>query len=116
MGDSGMTDQQDNGSGHGPTLSRRAALQAGLIAAAGVGVGVSGLSPAGATARPGWSGGRVRQPGSLPYPHLAAGTDTVPQIEHIVVLMLENHSYDNMFGVLGRPGADGFHTGRDGMP
>src|ERR1035437_10125865 len=44
----------------------------------------------------------LRVPGSLPDPALAAGTDTLPGIEHIVVLMLENHSYDNLLGMLGR--------------
>jgi phospholipase C len=60
--------------------------------------------------------GTLRKPGSLPYPHLPAGTDTIPQIEHIVVLMMENHSYDNRLGMLRRPGADGFRIGRDGKP
>ncbi len=32
----------------------------------------------------------------------AAGTDALPQIEHIVVLMMENHSYDNYLGMLNR--------------
>src|SRR5215469_6207977 len=57
-----------------------------------------------------------RQPGSLPYPDLAAGTDTIPKIEHIVVLTMENHSYDNKLGMLGRAGADGFRLGADGKP
>ena len=47
-----------------------------------------------------------RRPGSLPDPRLPAGTDTVPQVEHIVVVMQENHSFDNYFGMLGR--GDGF--------
>ena len=54
----------------------------------------------GATARPaapGWAG--LRQPGSLPDPRLPAGTDTIPQIEHIVVVMMENHPYDNHLGI-----------------
>jgi phospholipase C len=58
----------------------------------------------------------LRQPGSLPYPDLPAGTDTIPKIEHIVVLMMENHSYDNTLGMLRRPGADGFRLGADGKP
>jgi phospholipase C len=111
-----MSDQQGNGSGQGRNLSRRAALQAGLVAAAGVSVGVSGLGSASASVRPAWWRGRLRQPGSLPYPHLAEGTDTVPQIDHIVVLMMENHSYDNKLGMLRRLGADGFRLGRDGLP
>ncbi len=57
-----------------------------------------------------------RQPGSLPYPDLPAGTDTIPKIEHIVVLAMENHSYDNKLGMLDRAGADGFQLGQDGNP
>ena len=56
----------------------------------------------------------LRAPGSRPYPALAAGTDTMPGIEHIVVLMMENHSYDNILGMLGR--GDGFTLGQDGLP
>jgi phospholipase C len=56
----------------------------------------------------------LRAPGSLPYPTLPPGTDTMPEIEHIVVLMLENHSFDNIFGMLGR--GDGFKLGADGLP
>lgn len=47
----------------------------------------------------------------LPHPDLPPGTDTLPQIRHIVVLMMENHSFDNYLGTLGRgdglPTADG---------
>ena len=56
----------------------------------------------------------LRTPGSRPFPDRPAGTDTLPNIEHIVVLMMENHSYDNFFGMLGR--GDGFTLGRDGLP
>jgi phospholipase C len=56
----------------------------------------------------------LRQPGSLPDPSLLPGTDTMPEIEHIVVLMLENHSFDNIFGMLGR--GDGFKLSSDGLP
>ena len=38
----------------------------------------------------------------LPSPTQPAGTDLLPQIEHIVVLMKENHTFDNYFGMLGR--------------
>ena len=63
----------------------------------------------------------MRLPDSLPNPALPVGTDTMPQIEHVVVLMLENHSYDNILGMLGRglgqqPLGDGFTLGRDGLP
>src|SRR5260221_11335831 len=60
--------------------------------------------------------GLRRQPGSLPYPDLPAGTNTIPNIAHIVVLMIENHSYDNKLGMLSRLGADGFQMGPQGTP
>jgi phospholipase C len=63
----------------------------------------------------------LRAPDSLPDPSLSPGTDTMPEIEHIVVLMLENHSYDNFLGMLGRgrgqrPKGDGFSLNRTGRP
>ena len=45
----------------------------------------------------------------------AAGTDSLPQLKHIVILMMENHSYDNYFGMLERGGA-GFTLGPDAKP
>ena len=39
-------------------------------------------------------------PGERPAPDRPAGTDLIPQIKHIVVLMMENHSYDNYLGML----------------
>ena len=56
----------------------------------------------------------VRPPGSLPNPALPAGADTLPGIDNIVVLMMENHSFDNFFGMLGR--GDGFSLDRSGRP
>jgi phospholipase C len=44
----------------------------------------------------------VRKPGSRPNPTLPEGTDTIPKIEHIVVVMMENHSFDNLLGELSR--------------
>ncbi len=32
--------------------------------------------------------------GTRPRPDLPPGTDLLPQIRHIVILMMENHSYD----------------------
>src|SRR6201996_2623298 len=53
--------------------------------------------------------------GQLPRPGIAAGTDLLPQIRHIVVLMMENHSYDNYFGML--PGrGEGYPAGAGGEP
>jgi phospholipase C len=63
----------------------------------------------------------VRMPDTLPHPALPAGTDTLPQIEHILVLMMENHSYDNYLGMLGRtrgktPRGDGFTVNGNFQP
>jgi phospholipase C len=55
-----------------------------------------------------------REPGSLPFPDRRAGSDCLPGIDTIVVLMKENHSYDNYFGVFER--GDGFTLGADGLP
>jgi len=38
--------------------------------------------------------------GGRPRPDLPEGTDLLPEIRHIVVLMMENHSYDNYLGML----------------
>ncbi len=92
----------------GRRIARRGVLKAGLEIGALGGTGAWRAAPG--------KGRPLRQPGSLPYPELPAGTDTIPQIEHVVVLMMENHSYDNRLGMLFRPGADGFRIGRDGLP
>ncbi|MHB1444782.1 MAG: alkaline phosphatase family protein [Acidimicrobiales bacterium] len=104
----------------GPGLSRRAFL-AGSAGAVAVTLSEQLAPPALIdSAQAATTTGR-RAPGSLPYPHLAAGTDTMPGIEQIVILMMENHSYDNFFGMLGRgpgqtPRGDGFTIGADGRP
>jgi phospholipase C len=54
-------------------------------------------------------------PRPLARPDLPAGTDLMPEIRHIVVLMMENHSYDNYLGMLQGRG-DGFALGRNGEP
>ncbi|HEX3669071.1 MAG TPA: alkaline phosphatase family protein, partial [Acidimicrobiia bacterium] len=94
-------------------LSRRSFL--GRTAALGGAVALSRLGwpelsgPArAATPRP------IRPPGSLPHPKLPAGTDTLPKIDHIVVVMMENHSFDNYLGMLGR--GDGFALEHNGRP
>jgi phospholipase C len=53
--------------------------------------------------------------GPLPRPSLPAGTDLLPQIRHMVILMMENHSYDNYLGMLQGRG-EGFPLGEDGEP
>src|ERR1700678_2492317 len=53
--------------------------------------------------------------GTRPRPELPVGTDLLPQIRHIVVLMMENHSYDNYLGMLAGRG-EGLPLGPDGTP
>ena len=99
-------------------ISRRSFLVGSVASTAGA---VLGPVVAGAGAASAALGTASRGPGSLPFPNLAAGTDTLPGIDHIVVLMMENHSYDNVLGMLGRgqgqtPRGDGFTVGDDGRP
>jgi len=54
-------------------------------------------------------------PGARREPAAAMGTDRLPQIEHIVILMMENHSYDNYFGTLDGRG-DGLPCDAQGVP
>jgi phospholipase C len=94
-------------------ISRREVLAGGAVAAglAVLGGGSAFASPVG---RP------LRHPDSLPHPRRPAGTpdESIP-IDHVVVLMMENHSFDNYFGMLprlGQPKADGFRFDRRGRP
>src|SRR5580693_2549916 len=58
------------------------------------------------------NGATIRTPDSLPYPRRPAGTvDATLPFDHIVVVMMENHSFDNYLGLLpiaGSKRADGF--------
>jgi phospholipase C len=48
----------------------------------------------------------LRQAGSLPFPNQSAGTVNVAMpFDHLVVVMMENHSFDNLLGAL--PHIDG---------
>lgn len=60
-------------------ISRRALLAG--AGALGLGLAVGGGIDVHAAVH------RRRKPGSLPRPHLPEGTDTLPQIEHIIALM-----------------------------
>jgi phospholipase C len=90
------------------SLSRRAFLKS-AVAGAGVALARPTL---GGTA---WAAGTApAPPGTRPFPNLPEGVDTLPKIEHIVVVMMENHSFDNYLGVLGR--GDGFTLDAAGKP
>jgi phospholipase C len=49
-----------------------------------------------------------RRPGDRPDPRRPEGTDLLPEIEHIVIYMQENHSYDSYFGLHRR--GDGYRV------
>ncbi len=93
-------------------IRRRGVLKGLAAAAAAPVIGTAAMARADSAG----IGAALREPGSLPYPDREAGTNTIPQIEHVVVLMMENHSYDNKLGMLGRAGADGFTLGANGEP
>jgi phospholipase C len=81
----------------------------------GLFAGGLGLTLFGRFPLPGVASSRaLAQPGTLPDPSKPEGTDLLPQIEHIVVLMMENHSFDHYFGVLGR--GDGLTLDAAGVP
>src|SRR3954452_19347368 len=85
-----------------------------LVGAAALAVGTAcraGRPPPPASGR---APSTLSPPDSRPTTTLPEGADTLPQIEHVVVLMMENHSFDNYFGMLGR--GDGFSRGADGRP
>lgn len=96
-------------------LTRRQLLGSGVVGASLVlgACGQSSSAPS-TTSTTALKRKGILEPGSLPYPGRAAGTDQVPDIEHIVVLMMENHSFDNILGLIGR--GDGFTLGPNGQP
>ncbi|HEY3832812.1 MAG TPA: alkaline phosphatase family protein [Acidimicrobiia bacterium] len=107
-------------------MTRRSFLAASAVAAAAAACSSSSSKSSGTTRVSGGSpttGGattttlpthRQRVPGELWDPSKPAGTDLLPQIEHIIVVMQENHSFDNYFGMLGR--GDGFTLDASGKP
>ena len=97
--------------GNAARPTRRQLLQ-GLAAAAGV-AAVAGVTPwqAQSSAR---AAGLILPPGTRPDPSKPEGVDTMPQVEHVIIYMQENHSYDNYFGML--PRGDGFTKDGQGNP
>jgi phospholipase C len=96
------------------TISRRQLLARGGAAAAGMAAaGAYGSLPAWAR-QVATTASALRAPGSRPFPHLPVGHPTpgLEEIEHVVVLMMENHSFDNLLGMVphqvkGRAKVDG---------
>jgi phospholipase C len=88
---------------HRPITRRRLMRYGGAVAA-----GVAGTSPLMRAAAA--LASRTRTPDSLPNPKLPAGTvnEGLP-FDHIVVVMMENHSFDNLLGALHRSGQPKAH-------
>ncbi len=93
-------------------LTRRTFLR--RTSALGAAMAVSGLSE-GTLAASASAVGAVRSPDSLPDPGRPAGTAAAEMpFDHVVVVMMENHSFDNLLGELARVGqhrADGLSFG-----
>ena len=83
-------------------MNRRAFLTRSAAAGMGLAAGGSFVRLAGAATYHHHAGDR-------PYPNLPAGTESIPQLKHVVVLMMENRSFDHYFGWL--PNADGMQAG-----
>jgi phospholipase C len=93
--------------GHSAHLSRRRVLQYGAAAAA-----LGALGPWQAASAATSHRHRIREAGSLPNRGRPVGKFTgVFPFDHLVIVMQENHSFDNYLGMLpvcGQPKADGF--------
>ncbi|MBV8463132.1 MAG: hypothetical protein JO368_07550 [Acidimicrobiales bacterium] len=92
----------------GPRRLSRRTLLGGALLGAGATIGLAGTPDAAEAAA------RGPHAGQLPNPNAPAGTDQIPQITSIVVVMMENHSFDSMLGTLRR--GDGLRLDRHGHP
>lgn len=106
-----MTDQgaaMNSQPQHQWKFNRRQALQIGAAGSLAAAVGARAL-PAGAST----SFTPLSHP-AAPRPNLKKpiGTDLIPKIKHIVVVMLENQSYDSILGTLS---VDGVTPHGDGL-
>src|ERR1700760_2761080 len=93
-----------------------------LLGTAAVGAGTLATGSLPAWARVFAAPSALRKPDSLPFPKLPAGTESMPKIKHVVVLMMENHTFDNILGLVGyeqrsrRGVVDGLTLGKHGKP
>lgn len=107
----------DSGVSMNKGFSRRSFL--GGSAAAAMVAMTQGLDGCGGSSSV--SGGNASAaPGDLPDPTRPAGTaDASMPFDHVVIVMMENHSFDNYLGMLplrGQPLADGFTFDDNGLP
>jgi phospholipase C len=99
-------------------ITRRTALRGGLSAGAGFALAGGGL-PAWARTVSEIAG--IRGPGSRPFPRRSEGAHSIKQVEHVIVVMMENHSFDNILGMLparfaSRRNVDGLPMSSPGVP
>jgi phospholipase C len=91
-----------------------------VLRAGGGMIALTAASPYGRLIAAAQAATAIRQPGSLPDPTRPAGTPTAAlPFDHIVIVMMENHSFDNYLGMLsrrGQPRADGFRFDAAGRP
>ena len=97
-------------------LTRRSFLRRG----GSLGAALAGMSSAGGLWRAALAAGAtIRQPDSLPDAKRPAGTPTAAlPFDHVVVVMMENHSFDNLLGALaisGQPQAKGLRFNAAGV-
>ncbi|HEV3046327.1 MAG TPA: alkaline phosphatase family protein [Solirubrobacteraceae bacterium] len=100
---------------HEQELTRRALLRYG----GSLGAAVASVSGAGGLLRAASASAKaLRAPDSLPNPRVPAGTvDEALPFDHVVVVMMENHSFDNLLGAIahsGQPRAHGLRFNRKG--
>jgi len=99
-------------------LSRRALL-GGFAGAAALGLSACSSSTSSTSSTASTVPARPKPapggPGTRVNPAAPAGTDQLPLIRNIVIVMMENHSYDNVLGMQ-RGRGEGFTLGRDGKP
>jgi phospholipase C len=85
-------------------ITRRTLIRYGGAAAAGLSGAGHLIRTASALAHP------LRAPDSLPNPKVPAGTvDESMPFDHVVVVMMENHSFDNLLGALAHSGQPKAH-------
>jgi phospholipase C len=93
-----------------------------LLGSAAVGAGAIAYGSLPAWARTFAASTAVRKPNTLPFPQLPAGTESMAKIKHVVVLMMENHTFDNILGLVGyeersrRGAVDGLTLDKHGKP
>ena len=84
-------------------VSRRAFLTTAMAGATGVALAACGGGSSSPTTTTGSTSSRTAHGvGIPPNPKAPLGSDQLPEVDHIVVVMMENHSFDNILGALGR--------------